>query len=128
VVRSHEGRELCTTAITVAEILLALSGSLGGAARKYCGRLPRRSSKPVEDREDSRLASRSLNASTRAQSRIAAVWPGVVELWLSQGTPKDGQEWGFAALIWPPSQAFAENAGQRAGARRGSGFRLDEPD
>ena len=40
---------------------------------------------------------RSVSASTQAESCIAAVLPGVVELWLSQGCPKTARtgEWGF---------------------------------
>jgi hypothetical protein len=37
---------------------------------------------------------RSVSASTRAESCIAAVLLGVVELWLSQGPPQDGHDRG----------------------------------
>jgi hypothetical protein len=72
VVRSHEGRELCTTANTVAEIIYGIE------------RLP-------EGRRKEVLRS----AAAEIFEAFAAVLPGVVELWLSQGTPKDGQEWGL---------------------------------
>ncbi len=48
---------------------------------------------------------------TRAESCIAAVLLGVVELWLSQGCPKTARTgvWGFSRTDCCPYKAFAEN-------------------
>jgi toxin FitB len=56
VVRSHEGRELCTTAITVAEILYGIERLPEGRRKEVLRSAAAEISKPVEDREDSRLA------------------------------------------------------------------------